>query len=112
MRGWRYLRQHQVDVNILCTVHAANQDHPLELYRFFRDELQAEFIQFIPIIERATEITLTLADDGWRERPGSDRLTNSAMMMARIMDVGIVPAANQALLMRTFQKIGSSIIIS
>jgi uncharacterized protein len=73
MRGWRYLRQHQVDVNILCTVHAANQDHPLALYRFFRDDLQAEFIQFIPIIERATEITLSLADDGWRERPGGDR---------------------------------------
>jgi len=36
----------------LCTVHAANADHPLEVYRYFRDELQAEFIQFIPIVER------------------------------------------------------------
>ncbi len=25
---------------------------PLEVYRFFRDELKTEFIQFIPIVER------------------------------------------------------------
>jgi uncharacterized protein len=41
MRGLDTLTQHQVDVNILCIVHAANQDHPLEVYRFFRDELGA-----------------------------------------------------------------------
>ena len=46
--------RHGVDVNILCTVHAANADHPLEVYRFFRDELKTEFIQFIPIVERVT----------------------------------------------------------
>ena len=54
MRGWRCLNRHGVDVNILCTVHAANADHPLEVYRFFRDELKTEFIQFIPIVERVT----------------------------------------------------------
>ncbi|MEJ2209795.1 MAG: radical SAM protein, partial [Anaerolineae bacterium] len=41
MDGWQVLRRHEVDVNILCTVHAANADHPLEVYRFFRDELGA-----------------------------------------------------------------------
>ena len=54
MRGWEVLRRHEVDVNILCTIHAANADHPLEVYRFFRDELQAAFMQFIPIVERTT----------------------------------------------------------
>ncbi len=39
MQGWEALRRRAVDVNILCTVHAANADHPLEVYRFFRDEL-------------------------------------------------------------------------
>ncbi len=73
MRGWRYLRNHQVDVNILCAVHAANQADPLAVYRFFRDELQAEFLQFIPIIERANEATLALANEGWSDRPGGDR---------------------------------------
>ncbi|HFD39053.1 MAG TPA: anaerobic sulfatase maturase, partial [Anaerolineae bacterium] len=74
MRGWQILRRHQVDVNILCTVHAANGDHPLRVYRFFRDEMKAQFIQFIPIVERATEDTLPLANQGWSERPGGERL--------------------------------------
>jgi uncharacterized protein len=65
MQGWQALRRRAVDVNILCTVHAANADHPLEVYRFFRDELQAEFIQFIPIVERTTPETLPLAEQGW-----------------------------------------------
>jgi uncharacterized protein len=51
-RGWELLRKHQVDINILCAVHAANQEHALDVYRFFRDNLNARFIQFIPIVER------------------------------------------------------------
>jgi uncharacterized protein len=73
MRGWELLMKHQVEVNILCTVHAANQDHPLEVYRFFRDELGAQFIQFIAIVERATRETLPIANEGWSERPGGER---------------------------------------
>ena len=72
-RSWELLRRHQVEVNILCTVHAANQDHPLEVYRFFRDELGAEFIQFIPIVERVTEDMLPVANEGWQQRPGRAR---------------------------------------
>jgi uncharacterized protein len=44
MRGWECLNRHGVDVNILCTVNAANADHPVEVYRFFRDELKTHFI--------------------------------------------------------------------
>jgi uncharacterized protein len=73
MRGFEALRRRQVDVNILCTIHAANADHPLEVYRFFRDELHAEFIQFIPIVERSTAELLPLANQGWGERPGGAR---------------------------------------
>ena len=51
-RGWDLLQKHDVDTNILCAVHAANGSHPLEVYRYFRDTLQARFIQFIPIVER------------------------------------------------------------
>jgi len=72
-RGWEYLRKHEVEFNILCTVHAANADHPLEVYRYFRDELETNFIQFIPIIERATPDFLPLANVGWSERDGGDR---------------------------------------
>jgi uncharacterized protein len=55
MRGFELLRAHGVAVNVLCTVNAANQDHPLEVYRFFRDELGVEHIQLIPIVERAND---------------------------------------------------------
>ncbi len=65
MMGFDALRAHDVDVNVLCTVHAANVDSPLDVYRFFRDELGVNFIQFIPIVERATAELLPLANEGW-----------------------------------------------
>ena len=74
MRGHSYLRKHEIDFNILCTVNAANQHHGRKVYRFFRDELQAQWMQFIPIIERATLETLPIANLGWSERPGGERL--------------------------------------
>ncbi len=65
MQGWERLQAHQVDTNILCTVHATNGDHPLTVYRFFRDQMGAQFLQFIPIVERTTAETLPLANRGW-----------------------------------------------
>lgn len=70
MEGWRHLRAHDVSFNVLCTVNAANQEHGRKVYRFFRDELSAQWIQFIPIVERATEETLEAANQGWSDRPG------------------------------------------
>src|SRR5690606_5781830 len=40
---------------ILTTVHAANAAHGLEIYRFLRDEVKTQFVQFIPIVERAND---------------------------------------------------------
>jgi uncharacterized protein len=74
MDGWRALRRHGVDFNILCTVNAANQHHGRAVYRFFRDELRAQWVQFIPIVERATAETLEIANRGWSEQPGRERL--------------------------------------
>ncbi len=51
----RLLQRHKVEFNILCTVNANNSRRPLDVYRFFRDELGARYIQFIPIVERANE---------------------------------------------------------
>lgn len=73
MQGYQLLREHEIDVNILCTIHAANAEHPLDVYRFFRDELQASYMQFIPIVERTTEAMIPLANLGWGKRPGADR---------------------------------------
>src|SRR4030042_2486708 len=46
------MQAHRVEFNILCTVHAANSRHPLDVYRFFRDEIGARYVQFIPVVER------------------------------------------------------------
>jgi len=51
-RAWDLLAVHRVETNVLCTVNAANQHAPLEVYRFFRDDLGARYLQFIPIVER------------------------------------------------------------
>ena len=64
IRGWQCLRKHDVDVNILYTIHAANAGHPLEVYRFFRDELNTQCIQLTPIVERTTEATIESANRG------------------------------------------------
>jgi uncharacterized protein len=66
IKAWKTLKKFKVDVNILCTVNAANGDYPWEIYRFFRDDLGAEFIQFIPIIERINEDGSTLIQSGNR----------------------------------------------
>jgi uncharacterized protein len=50
--GYEVLQRHGVDVNILCAVNRVNADHPLEVYRFFRDTLGARYLQLIPIVER------------------------------------------------------------
>ena len=55
MRAARLLQKHKVECNILCTVNSKNAGHPLEVYRFFRDELGFPYIQFIPIVERKDE---------------------------------------------------------
>ena len=54
-RAARLMQKHGVEFNLLCTVNAANSRRPLEVYRYFRDELGARYIQFIPIVERDNE---------------------------------------------------------
>lgn len=50
----RRMQRHGVEFNVLCTVNAANAGYPVEVYRFFRDELRVRYVQFIPIVEVAT----------------------------------------------------------
>jgi len=52
MQGLARLKRHQVEFNILTTVHAANAGHPVKVYRFLRDEVGTQFVQFIPIVQR------------------------------------------------------------
>ena len=49
----RLMQARGVEFNILCTVNAANAPHPLEVYRYFRDDLGARYVQLVPVVERA-----------------------------------------------------------
>jgi uncharacterized protein len=71
MAAARLMQAHRVEFNILTTVNAGNVAHPLEVYRFLRDEVGTKYIQFIPIVERVTPALLTVANSGWGAR-GSD----------------------------------------
>jgi uncharacterized protein len=51
MKGLKLLQKHQVDYNVLACVARDTARHPLDAYRFLRDE-GIEFIQFAPIMER------------------------------------------------------------
>ena len=74
LRAWELLKRYQVDTNILCSLSAANADEPLAVYRYFRDELGAKHLQFIPIIERSTPVDLEIAEKGWTDKPGRRRI--------------------------------------
>ncbi|MHA1683019.1 MAG: anaerobic sulfatase maturase [Promethearchaeota archaeon] len=52
MKGIHLLDKHDVEYNILTCVNNLNAERPLAVYRYFRDEIHASFVQFIPIIEK------------------------------------------------------------
>ncbi len=68
VRGLDALRSAGVDWNALTTIHAANADRGREVYCFLRDELEARFVQFIPIIERVAGEEAG-SWTSWRDRP-------------------------------------------
>lgn len=55
MQAIRLMQKYNVEFNILATVNRVNAHHPLEVYRFFSREINAKFIQFIPVVELENE---------------------------------------------------------
>ena len=66
MRGLRLLQKHGVEYNVLTAVNSVNGNHPLQVYRFLRDEAKVDWIQFIPIVERVNDDGRTLLQQGSR----------------------------------------------
>jgi uncharacterized protein len=64
MKGLRLLQKHGVEYNILTTVNRVNSQHPLEVYRFLRDEAKTSWMQFIPVVERINDDGKTLYQQG------------------------------------------------
>ena len=53
MHGIKLLKKHGVEWNAMAVVNAYNANHPLEFYRFFKEN-GCQFLQFTPIVERLT----------------------------------------------------------
>ncbi len=86
VRAARLMQQHGVEYNILTTVHAANGDQPLQVYRFLRDEIGARFIQFIPVVERVNDDGRTLIQEGKRVTERSIKPEQWGRFLVRIFD--------------------------
>lgn len=80
-RGLGFLRAAGVQYNLLCTVHAANADQPLSVYRYLRDDCGGRFLQFIPIVEHAPE-----PDDPERVSDRSVRPEQWGRFLNRVFD--------------------------
>jgi len=52
LRGLKLLKKHRVEFNVLVVVNRANAEHGKKVYTYLRDN-GAEFLQFIPIVEKA-----------------------------------------------------------
>ena len=52
IHGIRLLSKYHIEWNAMATVNAINVEHPMEFYRFFRDELECRYLQFTPVVER------------------------------------------------------------
>lgn len=53
MQGIKLLKKQGVEWNAMAVVNAYNANHPLEFYRFFKEN-GCQFLQFTPIVERLT----------------------------------------------------------
>ena len=53
MQSIKLLKKHGVEWNAMAVVNAYNANHPLEFYRFFKEN-GCQFLQFTPIVERLT----------------------------------------------------------
>jgi uncharacterized protein len=60
MRGLELLKKQGVEFNTLTVVNRANSQQPLEVYRFLK-RIGSQFIQFIPLVERAAPMEMKAA---------------------------------------------------
>ncbi len=70
IQGIKLLNKHGVDWNAMAVVNDFNADYPLDFYRFFRDELKCQYLQFTPIVERDSkgEVTdFSVTPEQWGE---------------------------------------------
>ncbi len=69
MRGYKLLRRHRVNSDILCVVNSLNVRYPSEVYRFFK-QIGANYVSFLPMVDpqpdtRTDANALTVPADSW-----------------------------------------------
>lgn len=67
MKAVKLLHQYHVPFSVLCVVNDTNVAHPLTVYRFLRDHVNARTIQFIPCVEKA-DFTSCAPNEGTLQR--------------------------------------------
>ncbi len=88
MRGIETLRKHRVAFNTLTTVHRKNSYHPLDVYRFLKQN-GSGYLQFIPIVERissrTTEHGMVLVSPGFSEQAAVSNWSVEAKQFGRFL---------------------------
>jgi uncharacterized protein len=79
MRGLERLQRHGVDFNTLTVVNRANSEQPLEVYRFLKS-IGSQFLQFIPLVERAAPAGMKTAGFDFAAPPLPGEKENPAIV--------------------------------
>jgi uncharacterized protein len=79
MRGLELLKKHGVEFNTLTVVNRANSQSPLEVYRFLKS-IGSQFLQFIPLVERAAPAEMKTAGYDFAAPPLPGEKGNSSIV--------------------------------
>ena len=64
MRGYNLLQKHGVYTDILCVVNSHNVQHPLNVYRFFK-QINTKYITFLPCVDPQPGSELNVPSEAW-----------------------------------------------
>ncbi|HEV2691972.1 MAG TPA: anaerobic sulfatase maturase [Verrucomicrobiae bacterium] len=85
MRGLELLKKHGVEFNTLTVVNSANSLAPLEVYRFLKG-IGSQFLQFIPLVERAAPTEMKTEGYDFAAPPLPGRKTETSPVTPESVD--------------------------
>lgn len=62
LSGFKLLKKHGINPEILCVVNSVNVKQPLKIYNFFR-KLGTNFISFLPLVERRPDMPAGVSEN-------------------------------------------------
>ena len=88
--GYRLLREHGVNAEILCVVNSCNVRHPLVVYDFFK-MLGVNYITFLPLVE-AYPSPSERVDAAFANSSEGKEMASSSLFNGRCVSAASVPA--------------------